>query len=339
MIEIDGSLGEGGGSIIRISTALAALSSQPIKIINIRANRPKKGLAAQHLNAIKAVAHLSNADISGLRLGSQEIIFDPGCLNGGSFSLDIKTAGSTTLVLQAFMIPAAFAPDPVNISLIGGTDVRWSPSVDYIQNVTIPLLEKMGYKIKLELIGRGHFPRGGGILNAKITPIKKLNTIELLNPEIDAITGISHAINLPRHVAERQASSAEKILKNSGYDVDIMIEHSDNGIGQGSGLVLWTNGPTYLGGSAVGERGKPAEKVGVEAANDLIHALQSNSPLDKYMGDQIIPYMALAGDSVVKTAELTLHTLTNIKLVEKITSKKFQIDGALGEPSIIRTIC
>jgi RNA 3'-phosphate cyclase len=337
LIEIDGSLGEGGGSVIRISTALAALTSQSIRITNIRANRPKKGLAAQHLNAIKAVAHISNASIDGLKLGSEKIIFTPGNLKGGSFSLDIKTAGSTTLVLQAFMIPAAFAPSSIQIELKGGTDVRWSPSVDYLQNVTLPTLEKMGYKIKLELIKRGHFPRGRGILKATIKPLKKLNPVEILKSEIEGISGISHALNLPRHVAERQAAAAEKILKSEGYNIDIKIEHSDNEAGSGSGIVLWTSGNTPLGGSSIGERGKSAEEVGAEAAQELIYSLQSNAPLDKYMADQIIPYMALAGDSAVKIAELTSHTLTNIKLVEKITAKKFHIDGVLGESAIIRT--
>lgn len=336
-MEIDGSLGEGGGAVIRISTALSALTSQRIKIINIRANRPQKGLAPQHLHALKAVAQVSNASVQGLQLGSQEIIFVPGELRGGSFEVDIKTAGSTTLVLQAFMIPAAFAPSAVDISLTGGTDVRWSPSVDYLKNVTIPLLEKMGYKIRLELVRRGHFPRGGGIIKAKITPIKKLKPLKILEAEIEGINGLSHAINLPRHVAERQAASAEKILKKTGYNVDIQIEHSNQGMGPGSGIVLWTKGKTPLGGSAVGERGKTAERVGKEAANNLLSSLNSNAPLDKYMGDQIIPYMALAPDSAIKTAELTPHSLTNIKLVEKITAKKFHVEGALGEPAIIRS--
>ena len=127
MIEIDGSYGEGGGAVLRITTALSAVTSKPVHIINIRSGRPNHGLMPQHLNAVKAVADLSRASVSGLELGSTELFFKPNQLIGGDFKIDIGTAGSITLILQAFMIPAVFADSPVKITIIGGTNVRWSP--------------------------------------------------------------------------------------------------------------------------------------------------------------------------------------------------------------------
>lgn len=38
-IELDGRTGEGGGQLVRISVALAAVTSQPIRITHIRGNR------------------------------------------------------------------------------------------------------------------------------------------------------------------------------------------------------------------------------------------------------------------------------------------------------------
>ncbi|MEN6554741.1 MAG: RNA 3'-terminal phosphate cyclase, partial [Methanobacterium sp.] len=145
MIEIDGSHGEGGGALLRISTALSALTRNPIHITNIRANRPKSGLMPQHLNAVKAVAGLSNAHVEGLEIESKELFFYPENVKGGTYNIDVKTAGSVTLVLQAFMVPAVFADAPVNIKIRGGTDVRWSPPVNYLQHVTLPVLRSMGY--------------------------------------------------------------------------------------------------------------------------------------------------------------------------------------------------
>ena len=336
MIEIDGSHGEGGGAILRISTALSALTRNPIHITNIRANRPKSGLMPQHLNAVKAVAGLSDARVEGLEIESKELFFYPEEVKGGNYNIDVKTAGSVTLVLQAFMIPAVFADVPVNIKIRGGTDVRWSPPVNYLQHVTMPILKSMGYNAELDIIRRGHYPRGGGIVNVKISPVKKLNPINIDDLEIDEIRGISHAVKLPEHVAVRQAESAEKVLKANGFDAEIEVEHSDNTLGPGSGIVLWNEGNSRIGGSSIGERGVRAEKVGQKAAEELLYNISRGAAVDKYIGDQIIPYMAIAGKSMVKTAELTLHAVTNIFVTEKIMGKKFDVDGEVGEPATIK---
>lgn len=335
MIIIDGSYGEGGGAIIRTATALSTLKGQSIHIKNIRANRPKKGLAPQHLTAIKALSNLTGAYCSGLNIGSEEIYFNPSTISGGTYQIDIKTAGSITLVLQSLMIPSMFADSTVKLEIRGGTDVRWSPSIDYFKNVTLPLLRLLGYDVKVDLIKRGYYPRGGGIIKAVINPLKQLKHLNLTDIEIDSIKGISHCSKLPDHVATRQAHAAEKILEKCGYDVDIEIQCKSDSLGPGSGIVLWTSGNNPIGGSAIGEPGKRAEIVGKNAADELIYHISKKAPLDKYMGDQIIPYMAASGHSKIKTCELTQHTTTNIYVAEKIMDKKFQIQGKLGEPAII----
>jgi RNA 3'-terminal phosphate cyclase (ATP) len=85
----------------------------------------------------------------------------------------------------------------------------------------------------------------------------------------------------------RQAKSAEKILIKEG---------SNQELGPGSGIVLWTEGKSRVGGSSIGEPGKRAELVGQEAVEELLYHISRNAALDRYMGDHIIPYMALAGD-------------------------------------------
>jgi RNA 3'-phosphate cyclase len=335
MIEINGSYGEGGGALLRTAAALSASTGKPIHVYNIRAKRPKGGLMPQHLHALKSVSQLTTASFKGLELRSTEITFKPGAPLGGFYSLDIGTAGSITLVLQCFMLPAVFAKSTVNITLKGGTDVRWSPSVDYLQNVTLPTLKNMGYTAEMDLIRRGHFPRGGGILKLKIDPIKKLRPINLENLEVEVIRGISHSVKLPEHVALRQAKSAEDFLRSKGYEIDIQVQHSNDTLGPGSGIVLWSEGRGRVGGSSMGGPGKRAEEVGKEAAKKLLHHISRKTALDRYMGDQIIPYMALAGDSHIKTAELTPHTLTNIHVAEKITGKTFSIQGDCGHPALI----
>ena len=296
------------------------MTSKPVHVTNIRSGRPKPGLMAQHLNAVKAVAALSNASLSGLELGSTEIFFNPESLSGGDYKIDIGTPGSITLILQAFMIPAAFADGPVTINITGGTDLRWSPSVDYLENITLPILKLMGYKARINILKRGHYPRGGGMLKLEVDPIKNLEPLNVSDLKFDCIKGVSQAIKLPVHIAERQAKSAEKILLKEGYNSKIKIKTSEKAIGPGS---------------TVGEPCKRAEKVGSEAAKEILYHISRRSAVDRYMGDQIIPYIALAGKSNVKTAELTQHALTNIHVTEKFIKRKFRVEGMLGESSLI----
>jgi len=140
VIEIQGDYLEGGGSIVRLAVALSAVTGKACKITNIRAKRRNPGLRAQHLTAVNAVAKLCNAQVRGNEIGSTEIDFLPGKIKGVAVSLNVGTAGSTALVLQALMIPAIHCASPLDIKIIGGTLNKWAPSIGYIQNVTLDIL-------------------------------------------------------------------------------------------------------------------------------------------------------------------------------------------------------
>src|SRR3989441_10997734 len=145
MIEIDGSMGEGGGQVLRTSLALAGVLGREVRIFNIRAGRAEPGLKAQHLTGAKAVAHICGASSKGLKIGSTEFIFSPGAVKAGSFRFDVGTAGSTTLVLQTLMPLLPFSPGTVELEITGGTDLKWSPPIDYTRLVNRPLPERMGF--------------------------------------------------------------------------------------------------------------------------------------------------------------------------------------------------
>jgi len=100
MIVIDGSIGEGGGQMLRSSLTLSLITGQPFRMTGIRAKRPKPGLAAQHLASVQAAASLGQAQVSGDYLGSRELMFTPGKVQSGEYTFDVGTASATTLVLQ-----------------------------------------------------------------------------------------------------------------------------------------------------------------------------------------------------------------------------------------------
>lgn len=344
LIEIAGDMLEGGGQIVRTTVALSALTGKDVRITKIRDKRPNPGLQAQHVTAVRAVAAVAGAETEGLLPGSRELVFRPRKYVAGRFSFDVGTAGSIPLILQAVMPPAAYAPGQVEFELTGGTDVPWSPTIDYIRLVELPILQLMGYRADLTVDRRGHYPKGGGHITIVVDPPRVLKAVSLLeHGELTGVEGISHCVKLPSHVAQRQAAAATERLSASGiHAVNIAIEThppaQDPHFAPGSGIALamkFTNGP-ILGADSIGERGKPAELVGEEAASKLLTEFDSKAAVDRHMGDILIPYIAVAeGRSELQVSAITTHTLTNIKVAEILSGVKFQVQGSLHEPGRI----
>ncbi len=328
MIEIDGSHGEGGGQIIRMAVALSAVTGKDVKLFNIRAGRKKPGLAAQHMTGIRSVGEMCGAKVEGLHIGSQTVEFHPRELKGGKFHFDIGTAGSITLVFQACFIPALHAPTKSVLSVTGGTDVRWSPPIDYFRNVFLPMLKKMGVFAKVEKVRRGYYPKGGGKVVLHIEPRDRLVPLNLEKVEQPLrISGISHASNLPSHIPERMAESAKKELVRLGRpDIELRTYGDEDAFGQGGAIVVWAkNEDIVLGGDSTAERGVRAEKVGETAAKELSKEIRSGAALDVHLSDQIIPYMAMAdGESSFLVRKITNHTETNMWLVRHFFDVDFE---------------
>ena len=342
MIEIDGSYGEGGGQILRMAVALSALTSKDIRVNNIRAGRPKPGLKRQHVTAIKAVEEICNGRAEGLDEGSTEVEFFPGSMEGGSYRFDVGTAGSVTLVLQACILPSLFSMGNVNISLVGGTDVRWSPPWDYFRNVFLPMLKKTGVSIEGKLLRRGYYPKGGGEVEVAIKPCRAIRPInfdgvaDFNNFDVDGIVNIS---SLPSHVAERISDAAESEFRSRGMNAKIEVERAE-ALSPGVGIVLWAKDPhgRLLGAGSLGERGKPAEQVGKEAAVSLLSEIESGADIDIRAVDHLLPYMALAnGTSSFRCKSISNHAETEMWLLEKFLDVKFEkkVKGGIVEITVI----
>ncbi len=355
MIQLDGSYLEGGGSICRVALALSTLTQQPFEITDIRKNRPQPGLKSQHLFCIRALEKLCNASSEGAFLGSTQLKYWPGKIEGKTIDIDIETAGSITLFLQATLLPSMFAGKTVKFNIVGGSDVAWSPPYDYFTNVFLPQIQKYA-KIECKLIKRGYYPKGNGKAEIKINPMYKISDFNNFDdfysnlksnaPKISLVEqgnliqvkGISHASSdlQNANVAERQAKAAEMELSRYKFPVSIRTEYS-SALSTGSGIVLWAifskdddeidaNSPIRLGAGSLGERGKKAEFVGLEAAQSLIWEIESKAAVDKHLADQMLPFMALAGSSKIKASDITSHARANIFTIGQFLGKRFLIE-------------
>ncbi len=340
MKEIDGSLGEGGGQVLRTALALSAVTGTPVKVFNIRKKRAKPGLRPQHLLGLQLLERITGGKSEGARLDSMMVSFFPGRLRGITLTANVGTAGSVTLVLQTILLPLLFAPEPSRVKIIGGTDVEMAPTVDYTRNVLFRFLKDIGAEVSMTVLRRGFYPAGGGAILVDVKPLKKpLRSVRLVERDDDfSIFGNSVVGGLPEEIARRQAKSAEKTLSRRGLEAKIDIEHRSRSevLSPGSSITLWTDN-YYIGASAIGSKGMPAEVVGKRAANYLIREIESLAPVDRHMGDQVIPFLALAdGTSEYFTSELTLHAYTNLLVVRELLGVEYEIEGGVGKPSIIR---
>ena len=328
MIEIDGSYGEGGGQILRNTIALSTITKKPVKIKDIRANRPNPGIKAQHYIAIKSIQELCDAKVEGLEIGSSEVTFYPREIKGGKYRFDIGTAGSITLAFQACILASVQTKKPIKITLTGGTDVKWSPTWDYFEHVFLPLINKTGVEVKAHLIKRGYYPKGGGEAEIEIKPTKTMKPLKLSDEqEFTEIKGIVHIGSLPDNISTRIKHSVIKNLLKKAFMTSIEVDKSKT-LSPGTGVTLWAESKdTILGTSVLGERGVTSEEVGEKAASAIIKEIEAGATLDVYALDQLLPYMVLTcenDESSCIVRELSNHASTNMWLLQQFFDVDFE---------------
>jgi RNA 3'-phosphate cyclase len=336
---IDASYGEGGGQLVRTACALAALTGEGVRLVDMRARRRPPGLAAQHLTAVRAVAALCDAEVAGLALGAREIVFLPGRLKAGDFHFDVGTAGAVALVLQALLPAALHAPGPVRVRVIGGTDVRGAPTVDYLQRIFLPLLARTGARVSIRVVRRGYYPRGGGEVELSVEPCARFDGMRLEQPgELQLVEGLAYCANLPGHIATRMADAATARLAGLPVRIDTRVLGRTEAFGPGGAIVLAARRThTVLGALAVAERGVPAERLGELAADELRAEIDSHATLDVHAADQLLIYLAqAAGPSVFLARTLSLHVQTVCWLLEQFLPVRFETsEGTLSRLEVI----
>jgi RNA 3'-phosphate cyclase len=337
LLEIDGSEGEGGGAILRTALSLSAALGEPFRIFGVRKGRKQPGLKAQHLAGVRAAARLCGAEVEGCRIGSTELSFSPGRLCGGRLEEDVGTAGSVTPVLQSLMPALAFAERETEIALRGGTDVAWSPPLDYLCGVLLPVAGLMGFAGSAEAVRRGYYPCGGGEARACFSPARGgLKPLRLSSRgALLRVRGISSCSLLPVSVAERQAASAAKALSEAKAPAPEIRVEAAPASSPGSVITLraeYSSG-AVLGASALGAKGKSAEEAGAEAAGSLIEAMRSGACADPHLCDQLLAFCALArGESEFTSSGWTPHSESNANVIQQFINSRPQVErtGAGG---------
>jgi RNA 3'-terminal phosphate cyclase (ATP) len=336
MIEIDGSIGEGGGQILRSSLSLSLATGQAVRLFNLRANRPKPGLMRQHLTAVLAAAEVGSADVRGAELRSREITFSPGPVRAGDYHFAVGTAGSATLVLQTVLPVLITADGPSSLILEGGTHNDHAPPFDFVDKTFLPLINAMGPHVKARLDRPGFYPAGGGRIEVQVTPAAKLGRLDLIDRgRVIGVRARALVARLPKHIAARELTVIARKLGLRRKQLDVVEETRSASAGN---VVLIEIQSAHLTEviTGFGAIGTPAEKVAARAAREARDYLDAGVPVGAHLADQLLLPLALAGGGSFRTPEITDHTRTNIEVIRRFLDLEIAVTEHEDRTATIR---
>jgi len=318
MITLDGSEGEGGGQILRSALTLSLITGQPIRVERIRANRHKPGLLRQHLTAVRAATAVGRADVDGARIGSMALTFKPTTIAPGFHKFAVGSAGSAMLVLQTVLPALLTAAESSIVEVDGGAHNPASPPFDFLERTFLPVLTRMGGRVKAELDRPGFYPAGGGRVRLIIEPVAKLLPIELVERgPINERRIVARVSGVPEHIADREIAELIALLgwPRSCAEKEVL----DPAWGPGNVLLAEMTTPSVIEiASGFGERGLRAEVVAERVAAEVNAYLAHGAPVGENLADQLMLPLALAGAGAFLTGPLTLHAVTQIQTIQRL---------------------
>ncbi len=329
-LKIDGSYGEGGGQIVRSAVTLSCITKTPIQIENIRINRRVPGLRPQHLTAIKLLSKICNAEVQGLNVGSKTIKFLPKNVQSKNLTENIGTAGSISLILQVLIPVVSICKKSLELTIVGGTDVPWSPTSNYTKYVLGETYSRMGIDFSMEITKRGYYPKGGGQVELKVNPLKKLKSISLTQRKTKSVKLFCSYSNLSSDRINNEVQEAENILKDADFEVESEVK-KETSLSNGGNMLLYSHDSSSITGSD-----GLTDTTRNLAKSISKNFIRNNLGVDIHLSDMIVlPASLIDETSVYRIKEITKHLETNLYVTSKITGCKYGI-GKLDDGFEVR---
>jgi RNA 3'-terminal phosphate cyclase (ATP) len=317
IVPIDGSYGEGGGQVLRTSLALSLVTGQPFEITNIRAGRKKPGLMRQHVTSALAAATIGGARMEGAAIGSDRLVFEPRTIQPGEYRFSVGSAGSCTLVLQTVLPALLIAGGESRLILEGGTHNPWAPPFPFLEKAFLPLVNRMGPQVTVELERPGFFPAGGGRFHVHVVPCRSLAPLELVDRGRTVGQRIVAVVSrLPRRIGETEIQAAADFLGWDPGGAEVVEVREPQGPGNALFLEMGFEQVTEVV-TGFGQKGVPARNVGRRAAMEAAAFLASDVPVGPHLADQLMIPLAMAGKGRFRTTALTPHATTNIDVIRR----------------------
>lgn len=323
-VKIDGSFGEGGGQIVRTALTLSCITRKPIILEKIRQKRKKPGLKPQHLTAIKILQKIFNAKVEGDKIGSTSFKFIPSSIRDINIREDVGTAGSISLILQVLIPISSICQKKVELFIKGGTDVFWSPTMDYTRYVLKEVYSRMGINVSMELIKRGYYPTGGGEVKLEIFP-SQIKSISLVKRNTKKIKLVCSFSKLSEHMIQEKCKKIESELIEKKFDVESIIKKEDANDSGASILITSIDDNSIIGVDSIYDK-----KIN-EFDLDLDKIIENELGIDENLADMLVLPASLTNDMTVFTvSKISRHLETNLYVASKFTKCKYGIGKIQG---------
>ena len=318
-LKIDGGHGEGGGQIIRSAIVLSCITKQSIHLENIRKNRKIQGLRPQHLTAIKILQKVANAKVIGAEIGSTELKFIPGNIENLELVEDVGTAGSISLILQVLIPVVAISQKKLNLTIKGGTDVLWSPSIDYTKHVLRSAYSRMGIEFSVELSKRGYYPKGGGEINLQVYP-SHVKSISFSERKTNSVKLICTFSKLSIEKIKNQIEEIKEKLTKENFIVETEIKNQE-AIDSGASLLIYSiDEHSIIGVDTLFD--KKTQRFDL----DFDKFIKNPLGVDENLADMLVVPASLGKKKTTfQVKEITKHLETNLFVTSKITGCKYGI--------------
>jgi len=318
-LKINGGYGEGGGQIIRSAITLSCITKQPIHLENIRKNRKVVGLRPQHLTAIKIIQKITNAKVIGAEIGSTELKFIPGDVKSLDLIEDVGTAGSISLILQVLIPVVAISQKKLDLKIKGGTDVLWSPSIDYTQYVLREAYSRMGIKFSLELCKRGYYPKGGGEINLHVNS-SSLKSISFTKRKTNSVKLICTFSKISIEKIKNEVKEIKQKLTKENFIVETEIKNEE-AVDSGASMLIYSiDEHSIIGIDALFD--KKTQKFDL----NIDEFIKNSVGIDGNLADMLVVTASLGQKKTIfRVKEISKHLETNLFVTSKITGCKYGI--------------
>ncbi|MEL6346544.1 MAG: RNA 3'-terminal phosphate cyclase, partial [Myxococcota bacterium] len=229
------------------------------------------------------------------------------------------------LVLQTVLPALMLAGGDSVVSVEGGTHNSKAPPFAFLSQAFLPLIRKMGPQVSLELVRPGFYPAGGGRIEVSIQPATSLSPLSIL--EVGArqpLRAQALVSALPRGVGHREILTLRDHIDLEWSDTDIILIEQPRGPGNALHVFAPCETVTEVF-TGFGERKKRAEEVAEEVAKEVLAYLEMDVPVGEHLADQLLLPMALAGGGRFRATPLSLHTTTNIEVIQTFLDVPFAV--------------